>query len=164
MSWMCKCKIGCHTSHVLIGVDNWLCVSLPWYSKLFGPVRSTGPQYPTQPPTKEIHQVLPPASVKWRYVNTSPASWLEMSVSARIHPLVGGHGQHNDLVQLTDCQTGHPHTMEHTHSHHHHHPGTAQTRRLQIVDVTSVWGVHTGQGQVTIASPGGEHSQKWQEQ
>ena len=71
-----------------------------------------------------------------------------MLVSRCVHPLVGCHGEDEDLIDLTDPQTGDPDTVEQGHDHHEEHPGGAQGSALQIVKICFLLlaGVGTGGG------------------
>ena len=81
-----------------------------------------------------------------------------MLVSSCVHPLVGCHGEDEDLIDLTDRQTGDPDTVEQGHDHHEEHPGGAHRGTLQVVQVGLLLlsGVGTGRGEVLVAAPGGK--------
>ena len=81
-----------------------------------------------------------------------------MLVSRCVHPLVGGHVEDEDLIDLTDPETRDPDTVEQRHDHHEEHPGGAHRGTLQVVKVGLLLlsGVGTGRGEVLIAAPGGK--------
>ena len=81
-----------------------------------------------------------------------------MLVSSCVHPLIGCHGEDEDLIDLTDRQTGDPDTVEQGHDHHEEHPGGAHRGTLQVVQVGLLLlsGVGTGRGEVLVAAPGGK--------
>lgn len=57
---------------------------------------------------QEIGDVLDGSTIEW----TLAASCLEMTITAAIHALIGGHAQPNDLICLTDGQKSDPANME----------------------------------------------------
>ena len=89
-----------------------------------------------------------------------------MLVSRCIHPLVGCHGEDEDLVDLTDAQTGDPDTVEQGHHHHEEHPGGAEGGTLQVVKVGLLLlaGVGAGRGEVLVATPGGQEGEEGEEE
>ena len=87
-----------------------------------------------------------------------------MLVSCCVHPLIGRHGQDEDLVHLAHSETGDPHAVEHRHDHHEEDPGGAQGCGLQVVKVSLlVLRVGTGRGQVDVAPVRGEERQTRQQ-
>ena len=114
-----KCQL-----HTLIGVEERPGISLTRHIKLLAPVYLRGPQHSTQPPAHEVNQVFPPPAIKRRLM-IAPAGRLEVPIPARIHPLVGGHGQDHHLVELADSKTRHPDKVKEAHDEHQEHPGTA---------------------------------------
>ena len=71
-----------------------------------------------------------------------------MLVTSSVHPLIGFHGEDEDLIDLADSQTCDPDTVEQRHDHHEEHPGGAQGSALQIVKICFLLlaGVGTGGG------------------
>ena len=71
-----------------------------------------------------------------------------MLVSRCVHPLVGGHVEDEDLIDLTDPETRDPDTVEQGHDHHEEHPGGAESGTLQVVEICLLLlaGVGTGGG------------------
>ena len=89
-----------------------------------------------------------------------------MLVSSSVHPLVGGHGEDKDLIDLTDPQTRDPDTVEQGHHHHEEYPGGTEGRALQVVEIglLLLLGVGAGRGEVLVAAPGGEEGQEGEEE
>lgn len=87
-----------------------------------------------------------------------------MPVPPCVHPLIGGHGEHDDLVELAHGQAGHPDTVEEAHGEHHDHPGAAEAGLLHAGHHGGVRGVVAGRGQVGVATPGREQGQAGQEE
>ena len=85
-----------------------------------------------------------------------------MLVSRCVHPLVGRHGEDEDLIDLADSQTGDPDTVEQGHHHHEEHPGGADSRTLQVVEIglLLLLGIGAGGGEILVAAPGGQESQE----
>ena len=89
-----------------------------------------------------------------------------MLVSRCVHPLVGCHGEDEDLIDLTDPQTGDPDTVEQGHHHHEEYPGGTEGRALQVVEIglLLLLRVGAGRGEVLVAAPGGEEGQEGEEE
>ena len=89
-----------------------------------------------------------------------------MLVSSSVHPLVGGHGEDKDLIDLTDPQTRDPDAVEQGHDHHEEYPGGTEGRALQVVEIglLLLLGVGAGRGEVLVAAPGGEEGQEGQKE
>ena len=89
-----------------------------------------------------------------------------MLVSSCVHPLVGGHVEDEDLIDLTDPETRDPDTVEQRHDHHEEHPGGAEGGTLQVVKVGLLLlaGVGAGRGEVLVAAPGGQEGEEGEEE
>ena len=148
--------------YTLIGVEERPGISLTRHIKLLAPVHLGRPQNPTQPPAHEVDQVFSPAAIKRRLVVAS-SSRLEVSVPARIHPLVGGHGQDHHLVDLAHSEAGHPDKVKEAHDEHQEHPGAAGHGSPQAGEYRLFRVMCTGRGQVGVAAPPREEGKEGQE-
>ena len=88
-----------------------------------------------------------------------------MLVAGCVHPLVGRHGEEEDLIDLADTQTRDPDTVEQGHDHHEEHPGRAEGGTLQVVEIglLLLLGVGTGSREVLVAAPGEQEGQEREE-
>ena len=61
------------------------------------PVLLGGPTQPAAPPAEEVSGVAPSPAVEGAPDLARPVASLKVLVAAAVHPLVGGHGEKDDL-------------------------------------------------------------------
>lgn len=98
----------------------------------FEPVLAIDPEQASTSPAQKV-DCIPPTTPIERGGDRS-SGIVEMLVPPCVHPLVSGHGQEHDLVELANRQGYHPKRMESCVASNEHHPWAAFGQVTQRID------------------------------